>query len=137
MQKEEFEALAGVKVTDEMYYKVIEPMYLATSLKKQEFVKLIDVKAVATTEVKPKLIKRMCIRDHSGCKMTPNGCYYHIKYVELVDIEVSAGKYIVKELDQEELNKLVEHGFDLRLAYDYYFDYSDCIDMKGKPIYIQ
>lgn len=44
MMKEEFERLAGYEVTFEDYSKVIEPMYMATELSKQEFVKCIDRK---------------------------------------------------------------------------------------------
>lgn len=44
MMWKEFEELAGYKVTYEDYNNVIEPMYMATNLSKQEFVKVIDRK---------------------------------------------------------------------------------------------
>ena len=44
MMKYEFEALAGYKVSDEDYNKIIEPMYMAVELNKQDFVKCIDRK---------------------------------------------------------------------------------------------
>lgn len=44
MMKHEFEQLAGYEVTYEDYSKVIEPMYMAVNLSKQEFVKVIDRK---------------------------------------------------------------------------------------------
>lgn len=47
MMKHEFEALAGYEVTNEDYDNVIEPMYMATNLSKQEFVKCIDRKRFA------------------------------------------------------------------------------------------
>lgn len=47
MMKQEFEALAGYEVTDKDYYEVIEPMYMAVEMTKQEFVKVIDKKAFA------------------------------------------------------------------------------------------
>ena len=47
MMKQEFEELAGYEVSDEAYYNVIEPMYLATNLEKQEFVKCINKKQFA------------------------------------------------------------------------------------------
>ena len=44
MMWEEFEKIAGYEVTYEDYTNVIEPMYNATNLSKQEFVKVIDRK---------------------------------------------------------------------------------------------
>lgn len=42
MLKKEFEELAGYKVSDHLYHEVIEPMYMATDLPKQTFVKVVD-----------------------------------------------------------------------------------------------
>lgn len=42
MMKEEFERLAGYEVSFDDYQKIIEPMYIATDLDKQEFVKCIN-----------------------------------------------------------------------------------------------
>lgn len=47
MMKHEFEALAGYEVSREDYYDIIEPMYMATDLSKQDFVKCIDRKRFA------------------------------------------------------------------------------------------
>ena len=44
MMKQEFEKLAGYEVSVEDYNKVIEPMYMATDLDKESFVKVIDRK---------------------------------------------------------------------------------------------
>ena len=44
MMKGEFEELAGYEVTFEDYSNIIEPMYMAVNLSKQEFVKVIDRK---------------------------------------------------------------------------------------------
>ena len=50
MMKFEFEEIAGYKVTDEDYNNIIEPMYMATNLSKQDFVKTLNRKQF---EVKP------------------------------------------------------------------------------------
>ena len=134
MMKEEFERLAKIDVTHETYSKIIEPMYLATDLSKQEFVKLLNLKTLATPKVKTKNIKKMLIRDRSGYTKTPNGCWYHIRYVELVDIDISIGKYIVKPLGDEDFQKLADEGHDLHFAYDYDFDYTQCVDIKKRSI---
>ena len=134
--KQEFEHLAKVKVTEEVYSKVIEPMYLATNLPKREFIKLLNLKALAVQENREKDIKKMCVRDRSGYMKTPNGCYYHIRYVELAGVDIATGKYIVKPLGDEDFRKLAEDGHDLGLNTSFDFDYSQCIDTRKKPISI-
>lgn len=134
MMKEEFERLAKIEVSYETYSKVIEPMYIAADIPKQEFIKLLNLKALELPKVKTKNIKKMLIRDRSGCTKTPNGCWYHIRYVELVDIDIRTGKYIVKPLQDEDFQKLANDGHDLHFAYNYDFDYLQCIDTRKKPI---
>ena len=86
MMKSEFENLAGREVTNEQY-RAIETLYMSSNLEKAEFVKSIRtmLKSIPQPERK-KDIKRMVVRDRSGYRKTPNGCYYHIEYVEFRDI---------------------------------------------------
>lgn len=42
MMKHEFEALAGYEVSVSDYDNIIEPMYMATELSKEEFAKVIS-----------------------------------------------------------------------------------------------
>lgn len=102
MMKSEFENLAGREVTNEQY-RAIETLYMSSNLEKAEFVKSIRtmLKSIPQPERK-KDIKRMVVRDRSGYRKTPNGCYYHIEYVELVDIDIKTGKYIIKPLEEKE-----------------------------------
>ncbi len=134
MMKSEFESLAGRKVTDEQY-KAIEALYMSSNLEKAEFVKSIRtmLKSIPQPE-KKKNIKRMAVRDLGGYRMTPNGCYYHIEYVELVDIDIKTGKYIIKSLKEKDFEQLAKAGKNLDLDTWFDFDYEDCIDEKGKPI---
>lgn len=78
MMKSEFENLAGRAVTDEQY-RAIEILYMSSNLEKAEFVKSMRpmLKNIPQPE-KKKDIKRMVVRDRSGFRKTPNGCYYHI-----------------------------------------------------------
>lgn len=76
----------------------------------------------------------MLVRDRSGFTKTPNGYYYHIEYVELVDVDIRTGKFIVRPLEDRDFQNLREKGHDLNLGYDYDFDYTQCIDTKKKPI---
>ena len=136
--KHEFEEIAKIRVTAEDYNNIIEPMYMATNLSKADFVKTLNLKFFANRVPKapkaPKNIKKMLVRDNSGFMMTPNRCYYHIKYVELVDVDIRTGKFIVKALDEEDREKLYSTGHSLDLAYDFDFDYLQCVDTKKKPI---
>lgn len=47
MTKSEFEKLAGYEVSNSDYVEVIEPMYMATNLSKEEFIEVIDKKRFA------------------------------------------------------------------------------------------
>ena len=58
MMKYEFEALAGYEVSNEDYNNIIEPMYMATELSKQDFVKCIDKKRFALP-TKKQIINQM------------------------------------------------------------------------------
>ena len=127
MMKSEFENLAGRAVTNEQY-RAIETLYMSSNLEKAEFVKSIP------QPERKKDIKRMVVRDKSGYRKTPNGCYYHIKYVELVDIDIKTGKYIIKPLEEKDFERLAKDGHDLNLDTWFDFDYEDCIDEKKKPI---
>lgn len=77
MMKSEFENLAGRAVTNEQY-RAIETLYMSSNLEKTEFVKSIRtmLKSIPQPERK-KDIKRMVVRDKSGYRKTPNGCYCH------------------------------------------------------------
>ena len=134
MMKSEFENLAGREVTDEQY-RAIETLYMSSNLEKTEFVKSMKpiLKNIPQPE-KKKDIKRMVVRDRSGYRKTPNGCYNHIEYVELVDIDIKTGKYIIKPLEEKDFEKLAKDGHDLNLDTWFDFDYEDCIDEKKKPI---
>lgn len=58
MMKYEFEQIAGYEVSDKDYNEIIEPMYMATNLDKQEFVKTLDKKRFALKPLK-KIEKEM------------------------------------------------------------------------------
>lgn len=134
MMKQEFEHLAKVKVTEKIYLKIIEPMYLASNLSKSEFIRILNLKALSVSEGKD--IKKMFIRDRSGHMKTPNGCYYHIRYVEFIDIDIPTGKYIVKPLEDKDFQKLTKEGHALSLDTSFDFDYSLCVDTRKNPISI-
>ena len=61
MFKQEFESLAGYRVTDSDYFGIIEPMYMATNLNKADFVACLDRKrfALPTEAEAIKTLKKM------------------------------------------------------------------------------
>lgn len=58
MMQQEFEQLAGYEVSASDYYDIIEPMYMAVNMSKQEFVKVIDKKRFAL-KTKSQIISEM------------------------------------------------------------------------------
>ena len=106
MMKHEFEELAGYKVSSEDYDRIIEPMYMATNLSKQDFVKCIDRKRF---EQKPE-VKLTPVFLSDGAK-TPNGCYYiGIWKMQIgegkTDIRTGKTTITVRETTSEEQRKI-------------------------------
>ena len=58
MLKEEFEKIAGYEVTGADYYNILEPMYMATDLSKEEFEETINKKRFAL-KTKRQIIQAM------------------------------------------------------------------------------
>lgn len=132
MMKVEFERLAGIEVTNETYETIIEPMYMATNLSKADFIKTLNLKQLAKKKEHNPILKRMGVRDKSWSKVTPNGCYYWIEWVELVKVDIKTGKFTVKPITDEQAMELAERGISLNTAYDVDMDYTLCIDSKTK-----
>lgn len=106
MMKHEFEEIAGYEVTTEDYEKIIEPMYMATNLTKQEFVKTISKKRFAV--VKKEEEKAVFV---SNGDRTPNGCYVIGRWMIQIgnpDVNIKTGKitYKVRETTVEEQRKI-------------------------------
>ena len=57
--KEEFEKIAGYEVSYEDYNHIIEPMYMAINLSKEDFVQCINKKRFALISLE-KMVKDMC-----------------------------------------------------------------------------
>lgn len=78
----------------------------------------------------------MLVRDRSGYTKTPNNCYYHIQYVDMVDVDIRTGKNVIAPLDDETLYE-ISRTHSLDCGYDYDFDYTQCVDRKKKPIVLE
>lgn len=85
----EFERLAGRRVSPEMYKDIIEPMYMATDISKEDFVKLINIEAVALPDPK-KLVAKM----RKICKHMKETCNSYFDLDEQVELLETIDKYI-------------------------------------------
>ena len=133
MMQHEFEQIAGYKVSQDSYDNIIEPMYMATSLSKSDFVKMLNRKAFEVKPVREPDIRKMLVRDRLGCARTPNGCWDHVEYVDLVSVDVATGKFVVAPLKESTLSGLAR-TCDLNLSASYDFDYLNCLDVHRKPV---
>lgn len=136
MTRSEFQTIAGYEVEDRIYTEVIEPMYMATDLSKHDFVKTLTRKCFEKKQEKRYNIKKMHVCNRAGYSRTPNGCYYFIEYVNLIDIDIKTGKYIVEALPDNVLHDLSRTN-DLNYSTSYDIHYLDCVDSKKKPIEIR
>ena len=119
MMKCEFEALAKREVTQEQY-TAIEALYMDSSLSKVDFVKSIKGLLNSIPEpAKEKTIYTISCTDNSGYEYTPNHCYIHTIKAELVDIRVSDGKYLLRQIpDSYSLGYSVDlHYWDSRIEW--------------------
>lgn len=79
-RKEALTALAEFNANPYDVNATIETLYMSSNLEKTEFVKSMKpiLKNIPQPE-KKKDIKRMVVRDRSGYRKTPNGCYCLLK----------------------------------------------------------
>ena len=115
MMKHEFEEIAGYEVSREDYDNIIEPMYMATNLTKQEFVKTISKKRFAVVRKE----KEQAVFVSDGTR-TPNGCYVMGRWMiqignPMVDIRTGKITYKVRETTAEEQRKI---GWDWYIGYE-------------------
>lgn len=103
MMKHEFEKIAKRTVTDDEY-KSIEILYMNSNLDKYEFVKSIKGMLKSIPEENKEDIVVI------GVRQLPNGTW--ITYpAEVVDINISTGKYEVKRLSSNRC--WAETGYDI------------------------
>lgn len=110
MMHEELERIAKRTFTAEQF-NAINDLYMACGLNKYDFVKAINSVIKAMPESKPESRKyRICIRDRSGYRMTPNHCWYHTILAELVNTDIRSGRMIFRE---------IPNSYELRTGYDF------------------
>lgn len=88
MMKHEFEAIAGYEVSEEDYRKIIEPMYMATDLSKEEFAKVICKERFAIKTKEELICEMKEIAEH--LKAT---CEHYTDYEAVERLEKLAAEY--------------------------------------------
>lgn len=125
MMKSEFEQIAKRTVTDEQY-SAIEALYSASNLDKYEFIKSIRKMLNSIPEEEHKTILTITTTDRCGSEKTPNGCYYHTVKAELVDIEISTGRTLVKE---------IKGSYELGYTYDLHYYQVTFVGDASNPLF--
>jgi len=92
MMKHEFEQIAGYEVSATDYYDIIEPMYLATNLSKEEFVKTLSKKRFAVKPLKS-FIKEM----KKLASELKESCTHYTDYEKKEKLDSIIKEYIVRK----------------------------------------
>ena len=121
MMKQEFESLAGYEVSIDDYNKIIEPMYMATNLTKEEFVKTINKKRFALKPLKS-IIKEM----KQIAKEIETGCTHYYTYDLENNLRDLVNEYIRRKY--EGYAKYVSFYFDSEMK-------QSCFYIKQVEIY--
>ena len=95
MMKDEFERIAGYEVSTSDYIQIIEPMYLASSLSKEEFVKTINKKRFALKSLKS-FIKEM----KKLAKELKESCTHYTDYAKKEKLDSVIAEYIERKYPQ-------------------------------------
>ena len=94
MMHHEFEQLAGYEVTFEDYANIIEPMYMATNLTKQEFIKCLDYKRFSIQYKKSQLKKNLIKQMKELAEIMKSYCGHRDTYNEYIELRTLAQQYI-------------------------------------------
>lgn len=86
MLKEEFEKISGIEVSDYNYKNIVEPMYMAVNLDKKDFIKLLNLKALAEKSGR-KNLKYLYDKFMKKAKEYNKKCFYCCDYNIENDIE--------------------------------------------------
>ena len=115
MMKHEFEALAGYEVSTEDYEKIIEPMYLATELTKQEFVKTISKQRFALKPLK-KIIKEM----RECAESLKETCTHYTDFETKDKLEALINEYIERKYNMAGV-RLASYGISEKMRFTCYY----------------
>lgn len=113
MMWQEFERIAGYEVSYEDYTKIIEPMYNATNLSKQEFVKVLDRKQFDLGYKRKVEEKRLISRMKEISQDMKDLCGRTTTYDEYEELRKVARQYI----DEFPLWMAPHHEFETAYGY--------------------
>jgi len=114
MMKDEFEAIAGYEVSGEDYRNIIEPMYMATELSKEDFVKCIDKKRFALKPLN-RLVKEM----RQCADRLMESCTHYTDYATKNRLET-----LVKEYVDRKYGEYANYYISTKELFTCYYPYS-------------
>lgn len=113
MMWEEFERIAGYEVSYEDYTNIIEPMYNATTLNKQDFIKCLDRKQFDLGYKRKVEEKKLIARMKELAQDMKDLCGRTTTYEEYEELRKVARRYI----DEFPLWKAPHHEFETAEGY--------------------
>ena len=115
MMKHEFEELAGYEVSTADYDNIIEPMYLATNLTKQEFVQTISKKRFALKPLK-NIIKEM----RECAESLKETCTHYTDFETKDKLEALINEYIERKYNMAGV-RLASYGISEKMRFTCYY----------------
>lgn len=112
MMYSEFEALAGYEVRYEDYTNIIEPMYMASNLSKEEFVKCINMKRFALRPLDE--LEREMRKIAQGLKET---CTHYTDY----EAEEQLLKLVDEYIDRKGLKGIAGYTIEYNQIFSCYY----------------
>lgn len=112
MMHNEFEALAGYEVSFEDYTNIIEPMYMASNLSKEEFVKCIDKKRFALKPIH--VIEKEMKKIAQGLKET---CTHYTDY----EAEEQLIKLVEEYMKRKGLDRMAGYTIEHEQIFSCYY----------------
>ena len=136
MMWQEFEKLAGYEVTYEDYHNIIEPMYMATEMSKQDFIKCLDSKRFSIQYKKAQLKKELTKTMKEQAELMKAYCGHCDTYEVYIALRDACQQYI-KEFESFSVEDADwERGYEYEGAYG--CSYIKAIvwrDLDGKVIH--
>ena len=134
MNKHEYEQLTETTVCDYDYYNIIEPMYMATNLSKQDFVRTINTKAFDMPKpIEPDKLVRVRIPYKKNEFTGKWDTYYTMDIIaKFVDWDIGSGCAEIKLYPEKKHNELMEKVYDIEV--DYVLDLDRCCGKNGRKL---
>lgn len=132
MTKQEYERLTNTTVCQYDYYKIIEPMYMATNLSKQDFVRTINADAFNMPEPpEPDEFVRVRV-PYRYNELTERYEWDLFIIAKYNGMDIGTGKAQIELLDESKHNEFMADVWNVPVVYE--FDLKDCCANGGRTL---